>query len=165
MEKEGERESRQLNGPFLFLATHSPPTTTTTTVFLINIVHVVRLCLIMHDCYQQQNPLNETLLNGNTIIPPGAQEERQDCWCVFFSPPFYCNKCSLTSISATKYMNEKIRRVTPNGRVEDETIKGDAVGLHRLMHAETMMRICMHARICNCRGFHSQKINKKICSI
>lgn len=135
MEKEGERESRQLNGPFLFLATHSPPTTTTT-LFLINIVHVVRLCLIMHDCYQQQNPLNETLLNGNTIIPPGAQEERQDC-------------C----------------RVTPNGRVEDETIKGDAVGLHRLMHAETMMRICMHARICNCRSFHSQKINKKICSI
>lgn len=40
----------------------------------------------------------------------------------------------MTSISATKYMNEKIRRVTPNGRVEDETIKGDAVGLHRLMH-------------------------------
>lgn len=164
MEKEGERESRQLNGPFLFLATHSPPTTTTT-LFLINIVHVVRLCLIMHDCYQQQNPLNETLLNGNTIIPPGAQEERQDCWCFFFSPPFYCNKCSMTSISATKYMNEKIRRVTPNGRVEDETIKGDAVGLHWLMHAETMMRICMHARICNCRSFHSQKINKKICSI
>lgn len=27
----------------------------------------------MHDCYQQQNPLNEAPLNGNTIIPPGAQ--------------------------------------------------------------------------------------------
>lgn len=62
----------------------------------------------------------------------------------------------MTSISATKYMNEKIRRVTPNGRVEDETIKGDAVGLHRLMHTEKMMRICMHARICNCKSFHSK---------
>lgn len=54
--------------PF-FLLPHTPP-------FLINIVHVVRLCLIIHDCYQQQNALNEGLLNGNTIIPPGAREEK-----------------------------------------------------------------------------------------
>jgi len=52
-------------------------------LFLINIVHVVRLCLIMHDCYQQQHPLNEAPLNGNTIIPAEPQEERQDS---FFTP-------------------------------------------------------------------------------
>lgn len=62
---EGERVDSS-TAPFFFLP-HTPP-------FLINIVHVVRLCLIMHDCYQQQNPLNEAPVNGNTIIPPGAQE-------------------------------------------------------------------------------------------
>lgn len=31
----------------------------------------------MHDCYQQQNPLNEAPLNRNTILPPGSREERQ----------------------------------------------------------------------------------------
>lgn len=39
----------------------------------------------MHDRYQQQTPLNEAPLNGNTITPPGAQEERQDCFSSFLS--------------------------------------------------------------------------------
>lgn len=39
----------------------------------------------MHDRYQRQTPLNEAPLNGNTIIPPGAQEERQDCFSSFLS--------------------------------------------------------------------------------
>lgn len=60
-----------LSPPFLF--------------FLINTARVVRLCLIMHDRYQQQTPLNEAPLNGNTMIPPGAQEERQDCFSSFLS--------------------------------------------------------------------------------
>lgn len=74
-EIEGESTAHQP----LSLSCHTLPP------FLINTVHVVRLCLIMHDCYQQQNPLNETPLNGNTIIPPGAQEERQDCFVFFLS--------------------------------------------------------------------------------
>lgn len=72
----GEGEKEDSSTAPSFSLPHAP-------LFLINIVHVVRLCLIMHDCYQQQNPLNEAPLNGNTIIPPGAQEERQDC---FFFP-------------------------------------------------------------------------------
>lgn len=70
----------------------------------------------MHDCYQQQNPLNEAPLNENTIISLGVQEERQDC----FFPPC-CNKCSMESISASKCM--KVQSATQNGNVEDETAK------------------------------------------
>lgn len=68
--KESEQTARQ----FLSFSCHTLPP------FLINIVHVVRLCLIMHDCYQQQNPLNGAPVNGNTIIPLGVQEEQQDCF-------------------------------------------------------------------------------------
>lgn len=76
----------------------------------------------MHDCYQQQNPLNEAPLNENTIIPLGVQEERRDCFffccCCFFFPP-RCNKCSMESIGACECM--KVQTATQNGNAEDET--------------------------------------------
>lgn len=81
---ETERKSRQLAS--LLFSPPSPPTPPRSfSFFLINTARVVRLCLIMHDRYQQQTPLNEAPLNGNTIIPPGAQEERQDCFSSFLS--------------------------------------------------------------------------------
>lgn len=80
----------------------------------------------MHDCYQQQNPLNEAPLNGNTIIPPGAQEERQDCF--FFS--FYCNACSMGSISATECMKVKVQSAMQNGHVEDKMGTGGGVAFY-----------------------------------
>lgn len=87
MGKEKEEAAQQ---PLSFSHHTLPP-------FLINIVHVVRLCLIMHDHYQQQNPLNEAPLNGNTIIPPRLRKKGK----IVF-PPFFCNKCSMGSVPATK---------------------------------------------------------------
>lgn len=78
-----EKEPTARQPPFLFLSTRSPALLFF--FFLINTARVVRLCLIMHDRYQQQTPLNEAPLNGNTITPPGAQEERQDCFSSFLS--------------------------------------------------------------------------------
>lgn len=79
---ETERKSRQLASP----PPPPPPSTPRSfSFFLINSARVVGLCLIMHDRYQQQTPLNEAPLNGNTITPPGAQEERQDCFSSFLS--------------------------------------------------------------------------------
>lgn len=93
MGKESEQTAQQLLS--FYFHTLSP--------FLINMAHVVRLCLIMHDCYQEQNPLNEALLNGNTTIPPEAKGGKKDN-IVFFED----NKCSLESIGATKYMKVNV---------------------------------------------------------
>lgn len=95
---EGEREQ----------TAHQPP------VFLINIVPVVRLCLIMHDCYQQQTPLNEAPLKGNTIIPPGAQEERQNCFSSPSSPLLLCDV-----FRASRCVEVKVQSATQNGHGED----------------------------------------------
>lgn len=75
---EGEREQ----------TAHQPP------VFLINIVPVVRLCLIMHDCYQQQTPLNEAPLKRNTIIPHQGLRKKDKIVFLLRLRPLYCATCS-----------------------------------------------------------------------
>lgn len=107
----------------------------------------------MHDCYQQRNPLNEAPLNGNTIIPPGAQEERQDCFFFFFVPSLHCNKCSMGSISATKCMKVKVQSATRNGHVEDEVGTGgvafEGVFFYGLVETERIICTRVHAHTCD----------------